>query len=294
MHNSHSVSIYEPLPPRCAHMLNHLSRVWLFYPIDCSLPGSSVHGILQARTLEWVAIFFSRASSRPRDCTRVFYISCIGRFFTTSATREALLGTSHLLWEEGSIGNSFICLLHRREGRHRKIVACLRLYRAGTTTTKHFLSAQYMSGTVLSAGHSPTGLENSSCQYSFHCPNCLHPLLRLIPAFLCGVDASLAKGLTSWLGEGPVAGNPGVLWKNRIWLLSPALAHHTSWPAAAGEGAGSSKHGPLINFSSSINKWIKARSACSAAMPPLGLVTHRSWDIKLRTSSHTLSNFLAW
>ena len=49
-------------------------------PMDCSLPGSSVHGILQARILEWVVIPFSRGSSQPRDRTLV---SCIaGRFFT--------------------------------------------------------------------------------------------------------------------------------------------------------------------------------------------------------------------
>ena len=36
-------------------------------PVDCNLPGSSVHGILQARILEWVAIPFSRGSSQPRD-----------------------------------------------------------------------------------------------------------------------------------------------------------------------------------------------------------------------------------
>ena len=65
-----------------------LSRVWLFCdPVDCSLPGSSVHGILQARILEWVAIPFSR-SSLPRDWT---WVSCTtGRFFTIWATREAL------------------------------------------------------------------------------------------------------------------------------------------------------------------------------------------------------------
>ena len=40
-------------------------------PVDCSLPGSSVHGILQARVLEWVAISFSRGSSWPRDQTEV-------------------------------------------------------------------------------------------------------------------------------------------------------------------------------------------------------------------------------
>ena len=43
-------------------------------PMDCSLPGSSVHGIFQARVLKRVAIFFSRASSSPRDQTCV---SCI-------------------------------------------------------------------------------------------------------------------------------------------------------------------------------------------------------------------------
>ena len=48
--------------------------------MDCSLPGSSVHGIFQARILEWVAISFSRKSSQPRDRTRV---SCFaGRFGT--------------------------------------------------------------------------------------------------------------------------------------------------------------------------------------------------------------------
>ena len=58
-------------------------------PIDCRPPGSSVHGILQAIILEWIAIPFSRGSSWPRDQTRV---SCIeGRFFTDWATREAPL-----------------------------------------------------------------------------------------------------------------------------------------------------------------------------------------------------------
>ena len=56
-------------------------------PVDCSPPGSSVHGILQARILEWVAISFSRGSSRPRDRTQV---SCIaGRCFNLWTSREA-------------------------------------------------------------------------------------------------------------------------------------------------------------------------------------------------------------
>ena len=55
--------------------------------MDCSLPGSSVHGIFQARVLEWVAISFSRGSSQPRNWTQV---SCIaGKCLTIWATREA-------------------------------------------------------------------------------------------------------------------------------------------------------------------------------------------------------------
>ena len=51
-------------------------------PIDCSLPGSSAHGILQARILEWVAISFSRGSSQPRNQTQVSFIA--GRFLAIS------------------------------------------------------------------------------------------------------------------------------------------------------------------------------------------------------------------
>ena len=56
-------------------------------PMFCSPPGSSVHGILQARILEWAAVPFSRGSSQPRDWTQVSHIT--GRFFTSWATKEA-------------------------------------------------------------------------------------------------------------------------------------------------------------------------------------------------------------
>ena len=63
-------------------------------PMDCSLPGFSVHGIFQARILQWVAIFFSRrscsSSSWTRDWTQVSRI--VGRRFTVWATREVLKG----------------------------------------------------------------------------------------------------------------------------------------------------------------------------------------------------------
>ena len=55
-------------------------------PVDCSLPCSSLRGILQARILEWVAISFSSRSSQPRDRT---WVSCIASIcFTNWATRE--------------------------------------------------------------------------------------------------------------------------------------------------------------------------------------------------------------
>ena len=62
------------------------SHLTLWNPTDCSPPGSSVHGILQARILECVAIPFSRGSSQPRDRTQVCCTA--DRFFTVSATRE--------------------------------------------------------------------------------------------------------------------------------------------------------------------------------------------------------------
>ena len=64
-------------------VVQSLSHVQLFCdPMDCSKPGSSVHGILQARILEWVAISYSRGSSQPRGWTCVSP-ALAGRFFST-------------------------------------------------------------------------------------------------------------------------------------------------------------------------------------------------------------------
>ena len=60
-------------------------------PVDCGPPGSSVHEIFQSRILEWVAISYSRGSSRPRDWT---CISCIANsFFTTGPLGSPILYT---------------------------------------------------------------------------------------------------------------------------------------------------------------------------------------------------------
>ena len=67
--------LLKPAPPRAPEASERsLSRVQLCHPTDGSLPGSSVHGNLQARKLEWVAISFSRGSSQARDRIQV---SCI-------------------------------------------------------------------------------------------------------------------------------------------------------------------------------------------------------------------------
>ena len=77
---------HQPLiQPELSHLwcrccvLSHFSRVQLCGPVDCSPPGSSVPGTLQARMLEWAAIPFSRGSSQPRGWTHISYDSSIGR-----------------------------------------------------------------------------------------------------------------------------------------------------------------------------------------------------------------------
>ena len=75
---AHTVYLQERLvwALMCAYVLSHFSRVWLFETLWC---GSSVHGILQARVLEWVAMPSSSGYSQSRAWTHISYVSCIGR-----------------------------------------------------------------------------------------------------------------------------------------------------------------------------------------------------------------------
>ena len=91
---SHTPPIYSILHThtKCTYIYNMCIHLYvcayihfqscptLCNPMDCSLPGSCVHGIFQAIVLEWIAMSFSRESSQPRDQTCVFCISCIGRW----------------------------------------------------------------------------------------------------------------------------------------------------------------------------------------------------------------------
>ena len=93
-----------------------LSHVQLFVtPVDCSPPGSSVHGIFHSRILQWVAIHSSREASQPRDQTCV---SCtVGRFFTAELPGKpkhpetCVMVTSPVLAEESMPGTSQNLLL---------------------------------------------------------------------------------------------------------------------------------------------------------------------------------------
>ena len=78
--------------------------------MDYSSPGSSVHGILQARILEWVAISSSRGSSRPKDQTHVSCISCIGgRILYHWATWEAIVYMRHNFFIHSSVSGHLGC-----------------------------------------------------------------------------------------------------------------------------------------------------------------------------------------
>ena len=77
---THKITLYIGYGYGEVEVLVAQSCLTLCNTMDCSPPGSSLHGILQARRLEWVTIPFSRRSSQPRDQTQVSHIA--GGFFT--------------------------------------------------------------------------------------------------------------------------------------------------------------------------------------------------------------------
>ena len=84
------VGVYFTLLCMRAQLLQPCPALW--DPVDGSPPGSSVHGILQARVLEWGAMPSSGGSSPPRDWTHTSCVSCVaGRFFTTELSGKPIL-----------------------------------------------------------------------------------------------------------------------------------------------------------------------------------------------------------
>ena len=103
--------------PHCEWVRVARSCLTLCDPMDCSLPGSSVHGNLQARILEWVVVPSSRGSSHARDWTQVSHTA--GGWFTVWAPREALLTTLGHENKEIISFTSWCCSLRWKEGRKR-------------------------------------------------------------------------------------------------------------------------------------------------------------------------------
>jgi len=143
------------------------SCLTLWDPIDCSPPGSSVHGLLQARILEWVAIPFSRRSSQPRDWTQVSHI--VDRFQMDKYT--------------------FVFIFFAIMGYHRilNIVPCaiqkdLVVYSLSTDTNSHLLIPNSHSYPLSPHFHdfcihcnlfSTSIVEHSDCfKFFTHCTEC--------------------------------------------------------------------------------------------------------------------------
>ena len=99
------------------------SCLTLCNPMNCSPPGSSVHGILQARILEWVAISFSRGSSQPRvRHTSLAFPALAGRFFTTVSPRKPQIYTYVCIYTYVFTHNLFYICLFIQEMYSRKVV----------------------------------------------------------------------------------------------------------------------------------------------------------------------------
>ena len=92
-------SVWEQL--LCLHYVRAQMHLTLCHLMDCSPPGSSVHGILQARILEWVAISSSRGSFQPQDQT---HVSCIGKQVLYHHDLEEILPDSKSISSPNSHG----------------------------------------------------------------------------------------------------------------------------------------------------------------------------------------------
>ena len=113
--------------------------------MDFSPPGCSVHGILQARILEWVAMPFSRGPSQPRDQTRIFCVSCIaGVSLPTESPGKPPLN------EHMPINHLMPCYTHTHTHTHTHslmLCACLRTKHRDTGVTESAWSCPCSRGT---------------------------------------------------------------------------------------------------------------------------------------------------
>ena len=102
-------------------VLRYFSHVRLFTtPMDCSPPGSAVHGILWARILEWAAMPFSRVSSQPRNQTPISYVSCTG---------------TRILYQSCHLGNPDLWVGFNKESKWMKTIKQKQTHRYGHQTS---------------------------------------------------------------------------------------------------------------------------------------------------------------
>ena len=131
----------------------------LWDPMDCSLPSSSVHGIFHTRTLEWVAISLFRGSSRPRDWTCIFWVSCTDReILYHCITWEAYLVLVNNFYTFSSVQS----------------LSCVRLF------ATPWIAARQASLSITNSWSSPKLMSIESVMPSSHLILC-HPFLLLPP-----------------------------------------------------------------------------------------------------------------
>ena len=154
--------------------------------MDCSPPGFSVPGILQARILAWVSISFPRGSSRPRDRTQVSRIR--GKFFYLWVTREASWGLKkinqhHLLLKQDRANNLKLSCINMQKKTKSRGLFCITLINAEHTATVS-LKAYYNRKS-----------RDIRHQWSEFKPNSgsRHRTWRKFLGHLCGFDSSSLK-----------------------------------------------------------------------------------------------------
>ena len=142
-------------------------------PVDYSLPGSSVYGILQARILEWVAMPSSRGSSQPRGwtCGFLHVPALAGRFFTTSATWKAPIITSHGYYHPNytcinKAGNCSSCTA-KLGGAHvcfsSRVLSLVRLLNSEALATSSFPYSWAITSTDQQNWHNAPFFEHQPC-----------------------------------------------------------------------------------------------------------------------------------
>ena len=188
-------------------------------PLDCSLPSSSVHGILQASTPQRVAISFPRGSPRPRDGTQVV----AGRFFTVWATvRNHITRASRTLFSSLTTPQMPPAQGQDSELQQRPSLAIL-------SGKGQFIAWESPRGTEKQAGGSPARKH------------------------ACGGPAELLGGQTSPSASGPAAGPPASPCE---WALDSAPKPLQLLPPEAGRGCPSTPQSALRNLKSQGPQWV--------------------------------------